>query len=273
MSLLNPSDNETNGRPLDEHQNNDVDDTHREGRRRLEKEREEINLRHKNDPRPPAEPTIDDLESRVRRPLPSRRLMPEPQPSDHIHSPTHEDEYPYGKLTRTQYETLEQRPMGFGINFSNQTFPRPFVPTPLLLKNMKDYQRQQATTDANNVLALVPFGAGPRWEEKYSMRALVAIRDWLLQVDFPDKGKCQVSKAEAQSNKDRRDFGNPWTIILYDISANFRAWLLDLGVVALSEPGATFMVHSFDEGKMSWVLLNFCGPAVEDKEEERLEAL
>ncbi|KAJ3903002.1 hypothetical protein F5879DRAFT_1002783 [Lentinula edodes] len=168
--------------------------------------------------------------------------MLEPQPSHHVHSPTHEDEYLYGKLTRTQYEILEQRPMEFGINFSNQTFPR-------------------------------PVGAGPRWEEKYSMQTLVAIRDCLLQVDHSDKGKCQVCKAEFQSNKDRRDFGNPWTIILYDISADFRAWLLDLGVVALGEPGATFMVHSLDEGKMSWVLLNFCGPAVEDKEEERVEAL
>ncbi|KAJ3999733.1 hypothetical protein F5050DRAFT_1709502 [Lentinula boryana] len=230
-------------------------------------------LRHKNDSGPPEEEHIDDLDSRIRRPLPNRRPMPEPQPSDNVKNPTHEDEYPYGKLTRANYANLEQKPAGYGINFTNRIFPQPYVPTPLLLKNMKDFQRDHVAKDRDNVLGLVPYGAGPRWESKYGDRAIVAIRDWIMQVEFPEKGKCQVSKAEAQTNKDRRDFGHPWTIVLYDISPPFRAWLLDLGVVALSEPGATFMVHSFSERNMSWVLLNFIGPAVTEEEDGRIEAL
>lgn len=116
MSLLNPSDSQSNRRPLDEHRNNEDNNTHREGRRRLEKQKEEvrpiremiddkgnwcllkISLRHKNDTRTPADSIIDDLEFRVGCSLLSRRLMPESQPSDHIRSPTHEGEYLYGKL-------------------------------------------------------------------------------------------------------------------------------------------------------------------------------
>ncbi|KAJ4490423.1 hypothetical protein J3R30DRAFT_79481 [Lentinula aciculospora] len=224
-------------------------------------------LRHKNDAGDQRE-AIDEPESRVKRPLPARRPIPEPQPSDHI-----QNEYPYGKLTKANYDLLAQKPAGLGINFTNRAFPRPFVPSPLLLKNMKEFQRAHVLNDRDSVLGLVPYGAGPRWETKYGGRALVAIHDWLNQVDFAGKGKCQVSRSEAQTNKDRRDFGNPWTIILYDISPPFRAWLLDLGAVALSEPGATFMVHSFDERNMSWVLINFTGPAVEEGDEMRVEAL
>ncbi|KAJ3804679.1 hypothetical protein F5876DRAFT_2200, partial [Lentinula aff. lateritia] len=216
---------------------------------------------------------IDELDSRERRPLPTRRNMPEPLPSDHVRNPTHEDEYPYGKLTKRNYDQLEQKPAGFGIAFTNRSYPRPFIPTALLLKNMKQFQRDLVAKDRDNVLALVPYGAGPRWETKFKGRALVAIRDWLLQVDFQNKGRVKVSEPEAQSNKDRRDFGGPWAIILYDISAAFRLWLLDLGVVPLSEPGATFMVHSLEESKMSWILLNFTGPAVEEDGEDIIEAL
>ncbi|KAJ3797678.1 hypothetical protein GGU11DRAFT_745009 [Lentinula aff. detonsa] len=257
----------------DTRQPGDDNDEHRDHRPRLDESEEETASRpHKNDSHLSSD-TIDELDSRVIRPLPSRRIMPEPHPSDHVRNPTHTEEYPYGKLTKSAVDTLAKKPSGYGINFTDHAFPRPFVATPLLLKNMKDYQRQQVLESSGEVLALVPYGAGPRWEAKHGPRALVAIRDWLLQVEFSDKGKCQVSMAEAQSNKDRRDFGNPWSIILYDISSEFREWLLDLGVVALSEPGATFMIHSFDEGKMSWVLLNFIGPAVEEGEEERYEAL
>ncbi|KAJ3735978.1 hypothetical protein DFJ43DRAFT_1150779 [Lentinula guzmanii] len=240
--------------------------------RRTRPEEEEENLHHKNDCGPPEE-HIDELDPHLVRPLPNCRPMPEPQPSDNVRNPTHEDEYPYGKLTRMNYANLEQKPAGYGINFTNRIFPRPYVPTPLLLKNMKDFQRDHVAKDRENVLGLVPYGAGPRWESKHGDRAIVAIRDWIMQVEFPEKGKCQVSKVEAQTNKERPDFGNPWTIILYDISPPFQAWLLDLGVVALSEPGATFMVHSFAERNMSWVLLNFIGPAVTEEEDERIEAL
>ncbi|KAJ3978402.1 hypothetical protein F5890DRAFT_1560404 [Lentinula detonsa] len=268
MSEMNPTTSPTDVQPLTE-----VDDQHRGNRPRPGEQEEDTTTRkHKNDIQTPRE-TTNVLGPRVIRPLPSRHTMPEPQPSNHVHSPTHEEEYPYGKLTRSATESLTKKPSGYGINFSDQVFPRPFVATPLLLKNMKDYQRKQVLDSSDKVLALVPFGAGPRWETKFSPRALVAIRDWLLQVDFTDKGKCQVSMAEAQSDKDRRDFGNPWPIILYDISSDFREWLLDLGVVALSEPGATFMVHSLDEKKMSWVIINFVGPAVEEGEEEQCEAL
>ncbi|KAJ3721115.1 hypothetical protein C8R42DRAFT_642620 [Lentinula raphanica] len=241
--------------------------------RRDRSEEDTDDLRHKNDSGP-TEEHIDEPDSREKRPLPNRsKPMPEPLPSDHVQNPTHEEEYPYGKLTKANYENLEQKPAGFGINFTNRAFPRPYIPTPLLLKNMKDFQRDHIEKDRDNILGLVPYGAGPRWEAKFYPRVLAAIRDWITQVDFEGKGKCQVSRAEAQSSKDRRDFGHPWTIILYDISPSFRAWLLDLGVVALSEPGATFMVHAFDEKNMSWVLLNFSGPAVEEGEEERIEAL
>ncbi|KAJ3784408.1 hypothetical protein GGU10DRAFT_333922, partial [Lentinula aff. detonsa] len=242
-------------------------------RTRRDRPEEEIdNLRHKNDVGSSGEHS-DEPNPREIRPLPTRKPMPEPQPSDHVRDPTHGDEYPYGKLTKANQKNLEQKPAGFGINFTNSALPRPYVPTPLLLKNMKDFQREHIAKDRDNILGLVPYGAGPRWEAKYYPRALAAIRDWITQVDFEGKGKCQVSRAEAQTSKDMRDFGNPWTIILYDISPPFRAWLLDLGVVALSEPGATFMVHSFDEKNMSWVLLNFWGPAVEEGEEECIEAL
>ncbi|KAJ3991446.1 hypothetical protein F5050DRAFT_1868576 [Lentinula boryana] len=249
-----------------------TDNTDRKTRRTRPEEDTE-DLRHKNDSSLTEETHIDEPNSRLRRPLPSRRPMPEPLPSDNVRNPTHEDEYPYGKLTRANQANLAQKPAGYGINFTDRIFPRPYVPTPLLLKNMKDFQRNHVEKDRDNILGLVPYGAGPRWESKYGQRALVAIRDWIIQVEFQEKGKCQVSRAEAQTNKDRRDFGSPWTIILYDISPSFRAWLLDLGVVALSEPGATFMVHSFSEKNMSWVLLNFVGPAVTEDEEERVEAL
>ncbi|KAJ3768285.1 hypothetical protein FB446DRAFT_792410 [Lentinula raphanica] len=263
---LTPSDSQHRPEPTE------TDKTDRRTRRPRPEEEEE-DLRHKNDSGQPEEEHIDELDSRVKRPLPNRKPMPEPQPSDNVQNPTHEDEYPYGKLTKANYANLEQKPAGYGINFTDRIFPRPYVPTPLLLKNTKDFQRDHVAKDRDNVLGLVPYGAGPRWESKYGDRAIVAIRDWIMQVDFPEKGKCQVSRAEAQTHKDRRDFGNPWTIILYDISPPFRAWLLDLGVVALSEPGATFMVHSFAERNMSWVLLNFIGPAVTDEEDGRIEAL
>ncbi|KAJ3810423.1 hypothetical protein F5876DRAFT_65617 [Lentinula aff. lateritia] len=214
------------------------DDTFRTRRTRLEGN-EEDSLRHKNDTTTTtAEEHIDELDSRERRPLPMRRNMPEPLPSDHVRNPTHEDEYPYRKLTKRNYDQLEQKPAGFGIAFTNRSYPRPFIPTALLLKNMKQFQRDLVAKDRDN-----------------------------------NKGRVKVSEPEAQSNKDCRDFGGPWAIILYDISAAFRLWLLDLGVVPLSKPGATFMVHSLEESKMSWILLNFTGPAVEEDGEDIIEAL
>lgn len=119
------------------------------------------NLEHKNDSTTTAEEHIDELDFRERRPLPMCRNMPEPLPSDHVRNPIHEDEYPYGKLTKANYNHLEQKPAGFGITFTNRIYPCPFIPTALLLKNMKQFQRDLVAKDHNNVLMLVPYGAGP----------------------------------------------------------------------------------------------------------------
>ncbi|KAJ3851385.1 hypothetical protein EV368DRAFT_83592 [Lentinula lateritia] len=160
--------------------------------------------------------------------------MPEPDPAEHVNNPTHADEYPYSKVTRTSLPLIEKL--------------------------------------ADSILAIIPYLAGPRWEAKYQEKATRALELFLKGIDFPDKGKITLSMSIPASDKDRRDFGGPWVIILDDISAAFREWLLDLGLISLTEPGATFLIES-SKDKMSWVICNYSSSGVSDDAEDLANAL
>ncbi|KAJ4463938.1 hypothetical protein C8R41DRAFT_872265 [Lentinula lateritia] len=105
---------------------------------------------------------------------------------------------------------------------------------------------------SDSILAIIPYLAGPRWEAKYQSKAIPMLKLFLKGIDFPEKGEINLTMSIPKSNQARRDFGGPWVIILDGISAAFRAWLLDLGLISLMEPGATFFVESFADNKMSW---------------------
>ncbi|KAJ3921156.1 hypothetical protein F5877DRAFT_65156 [Lentinula edodes] len=252
----------------------------RTGIKNRRKEREdnetETDLRHKNDQgEPPV--TIDERDSRTQRPLPKRptttATMPEPDPAEHVNNPTHADEYPYSKVTRSGEESLKVKPSGFNTLFATHTFPRSYTPTTLLLKNVTAAHRERIEKLADSILAIIPYLAGPRWEAKYQEKATRALELFLKGIDFPDKGKITLNMSIPASDKDRRDFGGPWVIILDDISTDFREWLLDLGLISLTEPGATFLIESFAKDKMSWVICNYSSSGVSDDAEDLANAL
>ncbi|GAW06660.1 hypothetical protein LENED_008599 [Lentinula edodes] len=199
--------------------------------------------------------------------------MPEPDPATYVREPTHIDEYPYSQLTRSGEDALEVRPSGFSTLFSNHTFSRSYTPTSLLLKNMTAAHRERIEELSDSIIAVIPFLAGPRWEAKYQDKAIRALELFLRGIDFPDKGHVNLSMSIPASDKDRRDFGGPWVIILEDVSAAFRMWLLDLGLISLTEPGATFLIESFSKEKMSWVICNYTGSGVSENPDDIARAL
>ncbi|KAJ3852478.1 hypothetical protein EV368DRAFT_82498 [Lentinula lateritia] len=216
----------------------------------------EADLRHKNNTGE-APVTIDEPSSRAQRPLPKRTTtMPEPNPATHVHDPTHTEEYLYMKLTRSGEDALEMRPNRFDTLFSKFTFPCSYTPTPLLLKNVTTAQRERIEKLSDSILAIIPYLAGPRWEAKYQSKAIPTLELFLKGINFPERGKINLTMSIPKSTQARQDFGRPWVIILDGISAAFWAWLLDLGLISLTEPGATFFVKSFADNKMSWKLID-----------------
>ncbi|KAJ3804710.1 hypothetical protein F5876DRAFT_70412 [Lentinula aff. lateritia] len=165
------------------------------------------------------------------------------------------------------------RPNRFDTLFSKFTFPRSYTPTPLLLKNVTTAQRERIEKLSDSILAIIPYLAGPRWEAKYQSKAIPTLELFLKGINFPERGKINLTMSIPKSTQACQDFGRPWVIILDGISAAFWAWLLDLGLISLTEPGATFFVKSFVDNKMSWVICNYAGAGVIDGTEYLADAL
>ncbi|KAL0059038.1 hypothetical protein AAF712_014251 [Marasmius tenuissimus] len=214
------------------------------------------NLPHKNDTTSTQNPDPPQGQ-RLTKSLPQNK-MPVPKPNlraaDYI--PSHQDAYPYDKTTKATQTPPVQRPAGFSIPFTDQTYPRPYIPTKELMCNLADFERSLINKDWANLVVFVPHGGGPRWfESKEFEKAPVALLDWLRGVDFPDKGTLHIHLPVPRKEADHA-FGNPFTIILEGASAPFITFLLDQCVIPLATKGATFYAHSLNPSNLSWVVTN-----------------
>lgn len=73
-------------------------------------------------------------------------------------APLYHEEYPYDKVTKAAEVA---KPAGSSVLYTDQVYPRAFIDTNSLLKNLTNIQRDLLLLRYATTLVLVPFGAGP----------------------------------------------------------------------------------------------------------------
>lgn len=86
-----------------------------------------------------------------------------PKALEHSQTPTLTDAFPYGKRNNSGDEPAD-KPAGFSVPFTDQEYEIPVLSLSRLLENVHQEQRANITSNPDNYLAVVPYGAGQGWE-------------------------------------------------------------------------------------------------------------
>ncbi|THU90596.1 hypothetical protein K435DRAFT_675830, partial [Dendrothele bispora CBS 962.96] len=159
-------------------------------------------------------------------------------------------------------EAPSQRPFPNGAPYTDARFPRAFIPYHILTANMREAENINANPDA--YLAIVPFDAGTSYRRQNpTLPALIT--EFFKSFQYTDMEDITVVWSEPlqQPNltaRSRKDFGNPWPLIVTGFPESLKKELLYQQTYAVNKTLA-FNVMKFDKTEpFSWVLANFVGP-------------
>ncbi|KAF8162286.1 hypothetical protein K438DRAFT_1618457, partial [Mycena galopus ATCC 62051] len=226
---------------------------------------EHDDLHHRNDSEDDDE-TIDELDSRPKKPLPlitpaqihAMNSAPYvfPDPNDMTGLPTLASENPHTQRTRSgPAPDVLPDDTQLAIPFTNATFPRVSIPFSVLTQNMLD---DVVDSLGDEELAIVPYGAGAEFY-KDNPHANKEVTKFLHSLLY-DTTTIRVSMPTAKS-KPKRPFDGPWLMILTGAGDDLRKFLLWNQTFSIHEK-LTFNVMPFDRTIESWVVMTIDGDAV-----------
>ncbi|KAF5375813.1 hypothetical protein D9757_011175 [Collybiopsis confluens] len=193
-----------------------------------------------------------------------------PDPLEHSRTPSHDDVFPYGKRNKTS-SVPAVMPAGYSVPFTDDNYEVPVISNSRILDNVHHEQRTLINDNADDFIAILPFGGGQGWSDAYP-NAAGAIRAFIDGIDLEDKGSWDL--VPARPARARKDFwAAPWALFLTGCSTDLRNFLLYQAVFPLHEPGASFFALPLSDDP-NWFWLKLTGDGVsEGKEVKKLEAM
>ncbi|KAJ6559582.1 hypothetical protein B0H19DRAFT_1260289 [Mycena capillaripes] len=222
--------------------------------------------------RSPTPETIDDLDSRPKKPLPlitpaqihNMNSTPYafPNPEDMTGLPTRAEENPHTQ-TSQRGEVPEVLPDAnqLKVPFTLSIFPRIVIPYLILTQNMAEDQVEQIDEDC---LAVLPWNAGPKFYKENPHTSVAAARlaevaKFLESLPF-DTSAIETALPKAKHNQ-KRDFEGPWPMLLKGADNDLTGFLLWHQTFSINTK-LTFSVVRFDKDVESWVVMTISGNAV-----------
>ncbi|KAF5371504.1 hypothetical protein D9615_009583, partial [Tricholomella constricta] len=180
--------------------------------------------------------TIDDPDSRPKRPEPRRKMADTfvfPNAFDMKDLPTLSDQNP--AIQQSCQGPLPFTPAPAAIAFTRAALPRSVIPMTTLLNNLHLTISEEVEKNPENYLAIVPFGAGNRlFRDHPHLNTDIVNFLRSLGIGSEDQ-KLSISRPVARSRPNqRRDFEKPWTMVLDGASAELRSFLLWQQTFAIS---------------------------------------
>ncbi|KAJ8093724.1 hypothetical protein PM082_009584 [Marasmius tenuissimus] len=80
-------------------------------------------------------------------PPPNEMAIPKPNLRAANYTPSHANAYPYDKITKVTQTPPVQKPAGFSIPFTDQSYPCPYISTKELIRNLADLKRSLINKD------------------------------------------------------------------------------------------------------------------------------
>ncbi|KAJ6564684.1 hypothetical protein B0H19DRAFT_1233492 [Mycena capillaripes] len=212
--------------------------------------------------------TIDDPDSRPKKPLPlitpaqihNMNTTPYafPNPEDMTGLPTKAEENPHTQTSqRGEVPGVLPDANQLKVPFTLGIFPRVVIPYSVLTQNMAEDQIEQIDEDC---LAILPWNAGPKFykENPHANREVAKFLESLPA----DTSAIEVALPKAKHNP-KRDFEGPWPMLLKGADEDLTKFLLWHQTFSVNAK-LTFSVVCFDKEIESWVVMTISGDAVRD---------
>jgi hypothetical protein len=195
-------------------------------------------------------------------------------PADMTDLPTDRDENPH--LHVSQSTAVGSKPSYSppvnAMQFTRASYPRTIIPYRDLTGNLDDNIKKAIDEEKGNYLAILPFGAGSRYNKEFGLNLKKNLTDFLLSLGFKIEA-FDIAQVVPRTKAGRTsDFDKPWIWILECQSKRLRTYLLWYQTFAI-RPDLTFTVVPFNKQLKSWVITNITGGAVRDDPQKIAEAL
>jgi len=190
-----------------------------------------------------------------------------PNAYDMTNLPTNADENPiYHKSQQGQPPTLPQL-----TSIPRAIFPRVTIPFSTLVANLDEQLVKIVTEAPDDYIAIVVFGAGNKYFREHPT-ANLEVRRFIKSLGLPDQDVTIAKPAPKNKPNQKRDFEQPWTMIMAGAEPELRNFLLWHQTFVVT-PTLAFSALPFDKGVQSWVIMNISGDAVNDSQAAKNNAL
>lgn len=193
-------------------------------------------------------------------------------PGDMTNLPTHRDENPHLQMSQSTAvgRVPTHKPPVDAMQFTLAQFPKVIIPYKDLVANMDDNIVKAIEEQRGHYLAIIPFGAGSKYNREHGANIKKNLTDFILSLGFRNDS-FDVAQVIPKTKSGRsQDFDKPWIWILECESKRLWAFLLWFQTFAV-RPDLTFSIVSFSKKLKSWVITNITGGAVR-RDDSRKEA-
>nr|GAT50804.1 predicted protein [Mycena chlorophos] len=138
--------------------------------------------------------------------------------------------------------------------FTRASFPRVHIPLSTLLRGIPAAQRNRVMANKNDVLALIPFGAGAMFFYKF-WEADAEIDEFLTTLGLQTRDSLRIEMPETDLGQWIDDYEPPYAMFLYGANLDLRRFLIWYQTFDLSATLSFHAIELKENGGSEWPIV------------------